>query len=305
MPIGLTSGLNCIKRIRHIIHIPAIGDIRLKALKANNIQEIINKNIQEGHHRTAELIRLTMQQIIRQAVIEGFIYKDISLGISLPPKPHSQKRALTDAEKKLILAAPLSPKERTFINILYYTGVRRGEALALTKGDIDFINKTISINKNLVMKNNESVIKPSPKTNAGIRELPIPEKLYDTLKNYVSSLTSQYLFTKNDGELMSRSAFRRFWDNILDQINIAAGGTRYTRTDRKTDTENPMQLIADDITPHLFRHTYATTLYYAGIDIKTAQYLLGHSSIQMTMDLYTHLDSGKILNSKDKLDAFF
>ena len=66
-----------------------------------------------------------------------------------------------------------------------------------------------------------------------------------------------------------------------------------------------IQLIADDITPHMFRHTYATSLYYSGVDIKTAQYLLGHSSIQMTLDVYTHLDNEKITDSKAKLDAFF
>lgn len=295
----------CYQRIINTHIIPAFGDIRLSSLKQNHVQKLLNDIVQGGHMRTAELVRLTIQQIIHQALIEEYIYKDITVGLSMPQKQQAKKRSLTEAEKNLIQAADLDPKERAFVDLLYYTGVRRGEALALTRDDIDFVNKTISINKNLVMKSNESEIKPSPKTKAGVRELPIPEKLLKTLISYVYALDSNYLFTKNDGGLMTNSAFRRLWDNILDKINIAAGGTKYTRKDTRHEGERAIQLIADDITPHMFRHTYATSLYYSGVDIKTAQYLLGHSSIQMTLDVYTHLDNEKITDSKAKLDAFF
>lgn len=295
----------CYQRTIDAHIIPNLGDIRLGALKQNHVQKLLNDIIQDGHMRTAELVRLTLQQMIHQALIEEYIYKDITVGLSLPQKQQPKKRSLTDAEKKLIQAADFNPKERAFVDLLYYTGVRRGEALALTRDDIDFVNKTISINKNLVMKSNTSEIKPSPKTKAGIRELPIPEKLMKTLIDYVYSLGGKYLFSKNDGDLMTNSSFRRFWDNILDKINIAAGGTKYTRKDMQKKDEKVIQLIANDITPHTFRHTYATSLYYSGVDIKSAQYLLGHSSIQMTLDVYTHLDNEKITDSRAKLDAFF
>lgn len=87
-------------------------------------------------------------------------------------------------------------------------------------------------------------------------------------------------------------------------MNIAAGGEKFSRPDLSGNAP-PIRLVAKDITPHMFRHTYATNLYYAGIDIKTAQNLLGHASIQMTMDIYTHLDSKKITTAGDKLNAFF
>lgn len=295
----------CYQRIINTHIIPAFGDMRLSSLKQNHVQKLLNDIVQGGHMRTAELVRLTIQQIIHQALIEEYIYKDITVGLSMPQKQQAKKRSLTEAEKNLIQAADLDPKERAFVDLLYYTGVRRGEALALTRDDIDFVNKTISINKNLVMKSNESEIKPSPKTKAGVRELPIPEKLLKTLISYVYALDSNYLFTKSDGGLMTNSAFSRLWDNVLDKINIAAGGTKYTRKDTRHEGGRAIQLIADDITPHMFRHTYATSLYYSGVDIKTAQYLLGHSSIQMTLDVYTHLDNEKITDSKAKLDAFF
>lgn len=286
----------------HII--PTLGNIRLNALKKHQIQETLNNIVQNGHQRTAEMVKLTLQQIIKQAIIEEYVHKDVTIGLSLPKKQKSEKRALTDAEKMLIQNADLNQKERAFVDLLYYTGIRRGEALALMVSDIDFINKKVKINKNLVMKDKISEIKQSPKTEAGNREIPMPDKLFSSLKNHISDINSLYLFTMQNGDLITSSSFRRFWDNILDKINIAAGGEKYTRKDLQKD-KTPLQLIADDITPHMFRHTYATNLYYAGIDIKTAQTLLGHSSIQMTMDIYTHLDNEKILSAGDKLNAFF
>lgn len=289
----------------HII--PNLGTIRLSALKTHHIQELLNTIIQDGHHRTAELVKLTLHQIIQQAIIEEYIYKDVTIGLSLPKKQKTEKRALTDAEKALIQKADLTQKERAFIDLLYYTGVRRGEALALMISDIDFVNKKVQINKNLVIKDSGSEIKHSPKTEAGNREIPMPDALVKSLKRYISNISTLYLFTQQSGEIMSRSAFRRFWDSIIDKINIAAGGTKYRRKDshKKDDKIKPLKLIADDISPHMFRHTYATNLYYAGIDVKTAQYLLGHSSIQMTMDVYTHLDENKVSDAVDKLNEYF
>ena len=60
-----------------------------------------------------------------------------------------------------------------------------------------------------------------------------------------------------------------------------------------------------DVHPHMLRHTYATTLYHAGIDLRTAQRLLGHSSIQMTANIYTHLEAQDSLAAALKLNNYF
>lgn len=192
----------------HII--PNLGNIRLNALKSHHIQELLNSIIRDGHHRTAEIVKITIKQIIQQAIINEYIYKDISLGLTLPNKKKPKKRALTDAEKKLIFKADFNSMERVFIDLLYYTGIRKGEALSLTVGDIDFINKKISISKNLVMQYRSSTIKPSPKTQSGNREIPIPDKLLQSLMNYIHSINSIYLFTTEDGNLLTLSEFRKY-----------------------------------------------------------------------------------------------
>lgn len=104
--------------------------------------------------------------------------------------------------------------------------------------------------------------------------------------------SGEFLFTMNNGEPITKSSFRKFWDGIIKELQEAA---------KKIDGTS----LASDITPHIFRHTYATSLYYAGIDIKTAQYLLGHASIQMTLDVYTHLKRLENSNIADKLNTLF
>lgn len=289
----------------HII--PQLGSIRLKALKSHHIQELLNNIIQDGHHRTAEIVKITIRQIIQQAIINEYIYKDISLGLTLPNKKKREKRALTATEKELIFKADFIPMERIFIDLLYYTGVRLGEALSLMVGDIDFINKKISISKNLVMQYKSSSIKQSPKTKAGNREIPIPDKLLQSLMNYIHDTNRIYLFTTDDDNLFTMSDFRKMWRDIQYKLNLAAGGTIPKKGKRKKEDigKKPIWLISKDITPHIFRHTYATNLYYAGIDMKTAQTLLGHSNIKITLDIYTHLDNQQMSSSINKLNNFF
>jgi len=92
----------------------------------------------------------------------------------------------------------------------------------------------------------------------------------------MQSLNSIQLFTMQNGQLVSKSSYRKFWHKIIESLNNAIGGT---------ETIKPVI----DLTCHILRHSYATNLYHAGVDVKTAQKLLGHSSISVTMDIYTHL----------------
>ena len=272
----------------------ALGSLRLSALKTSHVQGLINSLVKDGKARTAEIVKLTMAQMIKQAIVSEYIYKDIMAGVKLPKKQKPQKRALTDVEKKIVTQAELDIKSRAFVDVLYYTGIRRGEALALTVRDVDLKAGELHISKTLIFKGSKSEIKDSPKSNAGNRTIPIPQALRETLKRYMATLDGVYLFPKQKtAEPMTHSSFVKFWNNIRKQLAIS------------DKDGNEISLKDSGITPHIFRHTYATSLYYAGVDIKTAQYLLGHSSIQVTMDIYTHLDSSGIKSAAEKLENLY
>lgn len=288
----------------HII--PTIGKIPLSKLRPIHVQEAINNLSAKGQVRTAEIYKLTIKQMLSQAVAEGIIVKNICDNLDKIKSETEEKRVLTDFELLCISKTQYTDKEKLFLDILYYTGVRRGEALALSVydivGDKDGRAHFININKNLDIIENTPVIK-EPKTKAGYRTIPIPDFLYDELIKYVSEHKTVYLFTMKNGQNVSRSSFRKMWDSIMKKTRQTA--RRLKAEIIKEGTLNAAVDTSISFTPHIFRHTYATNLYYANIDIKTCQYLLGHSTIDITLKIYTHLDNKNNSDIAHRLNNYF
>ncbi|MEG0564928.1 MAG: site-specific integrase, partial [Hungatella sp.] len=213
-----------------------------------------------------------IRAVLRYGIDDGALVRDVTANIKrlkYEPKP---KRALTNEERQLIENAELTDKERAFVSLLLYTGTRRNECLALTREDIDLEKRTIRINKTLVPSNKAvDAVQSMTKTEAGNRILPISAPLLPILEEYCKDFRG-HLFLTPSGCYYRTNLFQRFWRGILSKIKAA----------------NDNRPIADDITPHIFRHTYASDLYKAGYDIKAAQYLLGHTDIATTLDTYTH-----------------
>jgi integrase len=274
----------------HIIK--ELGHIKLKDLKPFHIQGLINSRKNMKLTRTLDVIKLTLKQMFEQAIENDLMIKNPARKIEMPSKEKNPKRALTDEELSIVKLAPFTAKEKAFVFVLLYAGLRRGEALALTKKDIDFKAGIIKINKVIVFKENKPVLKNYTKTATGMREITIVDKLKVVLKPYVESLKDMLLFQPQTSKgYMTKASFRPMWEKIWRTLNKQAGGN--------------YKIIAFDkkVTPHILRHTYATMLYYAGVDIKQAQYLLGHSSAEVTLDLYTHLDKKKSAPT-EKLNAY-
>jgi len=237
-------------------------------------------------------IRMTAKQMFEDAIENELMVKNPAKKLDLPSIPKKEKRALTDEELEIIKKASFTLKQKAFIYILLYAGLRREEILALTKGDIDFKNNVIHVNKSVNFINNRPVLKNYTKSDASMREIPILDPLKPVLKEYLSTLKGMYLFepVKSNG-LMTETAFRSFWKTIWNCLNRTAGGN------------SKVIAFSKDVTPHILRHTYATMLYYAGVDIKQAQYLLGHASPEVTLEIYTHLDKKKSAPT-EKLNAY-
>lgn len=268
---------------KHII--PSIGEIRLKDLKKSDAQLMINQRASK--HRTCQQLKMAVVQMLNFAMEDGLVYKNVASNIILPTKEKCEKRGLLDYEKEAIKNADFNDKERAFIYILLYSGIRRGEILALSKGDISIKAKSICIKNVVTFDISAPVFKSIPKTLSGIRTIPITEELEKVLVPYLNNLNSFYLFETEKGGLLPKSTYDDFWRRILNKINKAAGG-------------NDDLKVVNGLSAHVFRHNYATMLYYAGVPIKDAQYLLGHSNIKITLDIYTHLDNSKS-NIADKL----
>ncbi|MBO4375541.1 MAG: site-specific integrase [Lachnospiraceae bacterium] len=265
----------------------------VRQLDLYNCQGLINENI--DHPRTCQLLALTLKQVLKSAVRDGLFsssaYEKIFSGLSLPKKKKPQKRPLTDIERKAVFEADLSPMKHTFLYLLYYTGIRKGEALALRPDDFDFENGSVLITKTLIFTSfSDSELKFSPKSENGFREIPLPEECISLIRPYISSCDG-FLFRGQGAVLANRSFYRRFWESILTGLNIAAGYNPWKKGQVK-----PIQ----GLTAHIFRHDYCTQLCYQVPDISTKMIaqLMGDSE-KMVLDVYSHLmlEKEKVLSS--------
>ena len=162
---------------------------------------------------------------------------------------------------------------------LLYTGCRIGEAIALQHKDIDRENKIIHIYKSVYHENNKPYIK-LPKTEAGKRDIILLDMLSEKLHR---GKADEYVFSGKDNEPMSFYEYKNGWKAYCKEIG--AHETIITKEKDKREHKRIKTLLS----PHQLRHGYATMLFEADINEKDAQELLGHSSISVTRDIYTHI----------------
>ena len=153
----------------------------------------------------------------------------------------------------ILMNVVVEPRARVFCALCLYCGLRKEEALGLQWSDIQ--SSSLTIRRAMTFLNNQQDPVDDLKTKAAHRVVPIPDKLRSVLLD--TPHLSRYIVPAADGGDMTRSAFTRLWNS-----HVAA-------------------LVPFSLHPHMLRHTYATTLYRAGVDLRTAQKLMGHSSIQV------------------------
>lgn len=173
-----------------------------------------------------------------------------------------------DELKKFMAALENNNNFRAFVyfRLLAFTGMRKGESLALKWSDIDLEKQTLYINK-AVSRSATGLYIQTPKTSSSIRRISIDDKTVSILQEYKKESPDGLVFQSEDGGILSPAKPRKWY--------LTA-----------------MKNLPDDfkqISIHGFRHTHASLLFEAGASIKDVQSRLGHSDIQTTMDVYTHV----------------
>lgn len=262
-------------------HLTFLENVKLSDIRNSHFQQAINNTLDKP--RTCQQIYITFRQIVKMAVMDNYIgsgmYEMICADISLPKYTRKEKRILTQTEKDALLTTDFTDREKAFVYIIYSCGLRRGEALALSRFDFSFTgdNSTVTITKSLIFDHNTPEIKPMPKTDNGIRTIPIPNSTAKFLKSYLSSISGTQLFTCKDNSLITKSSYVKMWSSIAKKMNYAAGGTDAFP-------------VIDGLTAHIFRHNYCTNLCYQvpAISIKKIAQLMGDTE-KMVMDVYNHI----------------
>ena len=168
------------------------------------------------------------------------------------------------------------------IYILFHTGLRISEFVGLTISDIDFENRRINVDHQLQRKRNMEYIIEETKTDAGVRQIPMTDDVYDCFQRIIANRNKPKVEPMIDGKI----GFLYLDKNEMPMV--ALHWEKYFQHIReKYNSIYKVQMPI--ITPHVCRHTFCSNMAKSGMNPKTLQYIMGHSDISVTLNTYTHV----------------
>lgn len=226
---------------------------------------------------TIEKYKITLYQVFDYAIYKGLLRVNPCKPVKIPKKDGTKTReCISEYDIKIICDNIDNHQLGLYAYMMLFLGLRRSELLPLRWEDINFIKKEVKINKVVVFKGNTPTIFPKLKNGDSERVLPMTDNLYDILLKYKKS---KGLIFSDNSELYKCSTIDRLWKHYKNFVDI-------------------------EMSQHMLRHTYATMLYNAGVDIKTAQYLMGHRDITTLLKIYTHLEEKKKSKNISQLNSY-
>lgn len=243
-------------------------EMRIKDVTSQDIYEYVKYLKQSDLTITStRLYCKIVNMSLSYALKYHYIYYNPASDVSMPGRSRAEVRPFLESEIPLLLAIPGLKWVKDGIVIAYRTGMRPGEVYGLKWTDINFDRRFISVQRAISRANSKSILKPT-KTAAGVRRVDIDSKLIAHLRAMQEETNGDFVFA---GTQRSRYAYRVPWNvsRLLKEMCKSAG-----------------------IPPRNFyslRHTHATILLAHGVHPKIVQERLGHSSINITMEVYSHV----------------
>ncbi|KRL79509.1 site-specific integrase [Ligilactobacillus equi] len=277
----------------------SFGKLKIQAIKGYQCQNAINDWFIKSPSAIDQIAALA-NQVFSYAIKNGYINKSPMQAVILPKKP--EKKLTDNYFTKEELAYFLEyvkknkPERYPLYRFLAFSGVRIGEALALTWDDIDFNAATVTIDKTISRGLNGPKIE-RPKTKAGWRKIAMDK------------ITMQALASQQQAQ--NKRLFALGLLNTLPKplpvFDNGTGRRPYITTAKKQLQAIYRKLPSDfkKITLHGFRHTHATLLIESGASIKTVQQRLGHANISMTLGVYAHATKKMETDAINRLNMYF
>lgn len=257
--------------------ISKLGEMCITDVKPMDCQEIIS-GMEGMSSDYIKKVYLGMRDLFEKARINKLISENPTDDLIVLKGTRTQRRTITEAERKIVLETIKKDPRFVFYAVMLFCGLRPSEVAGLQGFDVLddgllHVRGTKSINAN--------------------RLVPIPKPLVAMLPKVEPD---EFLFTNYAGKPLDEYGRRNLWHAFRHQLNITAGGKIV-----RNQLVPPLPL-PDDLVPYCLRHTYCTDLQKAGVDIRTAQYLMGHSSITLTANVYTHIGSMQLETARELID---
>ena len=259
---------------------PYIGLKPLGSIKAVECQTILN-NCSGMSYSHCMKLKQELSFIFERAVENQIIPFNPAKKLRLPEYERGTRRSITEHERKHFMMCYEKDPSYLLFYIILQCGCRPEEAINLIGRDIDHEKRLLHIR--------------GTKTKNSDRYVPISDALYAVIKGVKPF---EPISPNRSGKKHTESSYNRLCAHLKRDMNISMGCKTYR------NQLIPPYPLADDFVPYCFRHTYCTDLCKAGVDVRTAQKLMGHANISITADIYTHIDINDIQAAGEKLNLY-
>lgn len=259
------STAELVERILRLRVYPVIGDEPIGTIRHSQVQAMVSG--WKVSPATAKMTFRFVQTIFRAAVRDKKLMESPCVDIRLKDVKRAQVRPPTTEQVQAVIEA-LPERYRALAIVAAGTGMRQGEVFGLTLDRVAFLERTVTVDRQLVgLSGREPEFGP-PKTLASDRVIPLPKVVIDALTVHTATFDlgdDGLLFTGSEGQKLRRSAFGNIWRDAVEKAGVKG------------------------LVFHSLRHYYASLLIRHGESVKVVQERLGHASADETLKTYAHL----------------
>ena len=285
---------------KHLL--PAFGDRNLRAIRAVELQTFINGYAGKSKSLIGNLIG-TLKLIFTAAKQDRLVAVNPAEDLRRPKAaPPAEKRALTEDERRRMVALFPVHEHGAYLATMYYTGMRPGEVRGLQWGDIDWDANLIHVQRDVDYADGGRARVGDLKTAASDRYIPIAAPLRELLMP-LRQAPGSFIFPGRDGGPLAQVTAVRMWIRLMVDLGLADPVPEDEQT--KYWPGDIRRYYRPQITPHAMRHNFITMCWEAGMDIMLTMKLVGHTDYETTRNIYTHLSRRHLDNAQSQLNAMF
>lgn len=262
---------------------PALGHRKLVDIEKREIVQLQQKLAEKMEPSSVNAIIVQLKTMLNDALAEGVIMKSPAAGIKLlkveKKATETYHRALTEEEQELFMQEAKKEWLYELLALLLCTGMRVGEATALEWSDIDYVNNVIHVTKTISRTENGEYTVGTPKSKTSIRDIPMT----DSIKSILTSQKVKQVMMHGKIIKLNQYVFENLYGGMVFNASVNKAITETLKRVNKDEE------VIEHFSAHALRDTFATRYIEQGGSAQVLKTILGHSSLAMTMDLYSHV----------------